>query len=157
MPVQLNMFVDTSHASDVITHRSCTGIIIFLNGAPIHWYSKHQLTIETSTFGLEFVALKIGTKLLEGIQYKLRTFGVPLDGPANTFCDIMSVCNNVTNPTSTLTKCHNLIAYHKSRKFVAAGTQCIAHKPATSNIADMLTKALPQNLFHKAIRHTMTS
>jgi hypothetical protein len=39
-PVQINMFCDASHATDLITRRSRTGIIFFLNGTPIHWYSR---------------------------------------------------------------------------------------------------------------------
>ena len=38
--VQLNCFVDADHAGDCITHRSHTGILIFLNRAPIVWFSK---------------------------------------------------------------------------------------------------------------------
>ena len=34
-PVTISCFVDTSHACDVVTHCSQTGILIFLNQAPI--------------------------------------------------------------------------------------------------------------------------
>ncbi len=46
--------------------------------APIVWYSKKQVTIETSVFGSEFVAMKQGTEALRGLRYKLRMMGVPL-------------------------------------------------------------------------------
>ena len=52
-PVFISCFVDASHACDVVTCCSQTGIIIFLNWAPIHWYSKKQSTVEGSTFGSE--------------------------------------------------------------------------------------------------------
>ncbi len=44
----LNMycFVDANHAGDKITHHSQTGILIFLNHAPIQWYSKHQNMVD---------------------------------------------------------------------------------------------------------------
>ena len=48
-------------------------------------------------------------------------FGVPLDGPANGFCDNKGVVLNVTNSTSTLNKKHNTDAYHKVREAHAAG------------------------------------
>jgi hypothetical protein len=57
-PVVLCVFVHSDHAGDKITHRSCTGYIIYLNGAPIDWFLKKQNTIESSSFGSEFVALK---------------------------------------------------------------------------------------------------
>ena len=61
-PVQINCFVDADHAGNTITRRSQTGILIFLNMAPIYWFSKKQNTVETSTFLSEFVALKIASK-----------------------------------------------------------------------------------------------
>ena len=57
--VEINCFVDTDHAGDRITRRSQTGILVFLNSAPIIWYSKRQNCVETSTFGSEFVAIKL--------------------------------------------------------------------------------------------------
>ena len=53
--------------------------------APVIWFSKKQNTIESSTFGSEFIALKIATELIEGLRYKLRMFGVPISGPAPVF------------------------------------------------------------------------
>jgi hypothetical protein len=54
--VVISCFVDANHAGDKMTHRSHTGILLFCNRAPIMWYSKQQNTVETSTFGSEFVA-----------------------------------------------------------------------------------------------------
>ena len=40
-------FVDFNHAGDMVTCRSSTGFMIFLNNAPIYWYSKKQGSCET--------------------------------------------------------------------------------------------------------------
>jgi hypothetical protein len=61
---------------------------MFLNRAPIIWFSKAQNTVETSTFGSEFRAMRIAVELIESLRYKLRMFGIPTEGPANTFCEI---------------------------------------------------------------------
>ena len=66
--VQINCFVDADHAGDVVSRRSHTGIIIYVNRAPVIWYSKRQNTVETSTFGSEFIALRIATELIEGLR-----------------------------------------------------------------------------------------
>ena len=42
--------------------------------------SNKQPTIETSVFGVEFVAMKHVMEALYGIHYKLRMMGVPLYG-----------------------------------------------------------------------------
>jgi hypothetical protein len=49
--IQMNMFCDASHASDLVTRCSATGFLIYLCGAPIVLYSKRQNTVESSTFG----------------------------------------------------------------------------------------------------------
>ena len=56
-------------------------MIICVNKAPILWYSKHQTTVETSTFGSEIVAMRIAIEMIEGLRYKLRMLGVPIAGP----------------------------------------------------------------------------
>jgi hypothetical protein len=42
-----------------------------LNRAPITWYSKAQNMVESSTFGLEFVALRIAVEMTKALRYKL--------------------------------------------------------------------------------------
>jgi hypothetical protein len=69
--IDLQMFVDSDHASDHLTQQSQTGFLIYLNMAPIVWHSKKQATIQTSLFGAEFVAMKQGMEPLGGLHYKL--------------------------------------------------------------------------------------
>jgi hypothetical protein len=141
-PIQINVFVDASHANNKLTRRSHTGILIYANSSPIIWYSKSQKTIETSTFGSEFVALRVATELIKGLRYKLRMFGIPLDGPANVLVDNDTVIKNSTIPSSTLQKKHNAICYHFVRESVAAQIIRIAYIPSSENLADMFTKIL---------------
>ena len=56
--VSMHCFVDSNHAGDKVTQRSQTGILIFINQAPIMWHSKRQNMVEMSTFGSEFIAVK---------------------------------------------------------------------------------------------------
>jgi hypothetical protein len=140
--VNMYAFVDADHAGDKITRCSQTGIFIFLNRAPIIWYSKKQNTVETSTFGSEFVAMRIATELIESLRYKLRMMGIPIDGATNVFCDNDAVVKNSTIPESTLKRKHNSIAYHKVREAVASNIIRIAKEHTDSNLADLLTKPL---------------
>jgi hypothetical protein len=81
--------------------------------------------------------------MMEALRYKLRMFGIPVDGPSNVFCDNKSVVTNSTVPTSLLSKKHNSIAYHRVRESVAAGVIRIAKVHSKENLADLLTKPLP--------------
>jgi hypothetical protein len=142
-PIQMDMLCDASHASALVMRRSTTGFLIYLCGTPVVWYSKRQNTVESSTFGSDFFALRIATGKVEALRTKLRQFGVPLDGPCNTFVDNNSVITKSTTPESTLTKKHNSIAYHKVRESVAMGVQRICFEKGCDNQADGLTKSLP--------------
>jgi hypothetical protein len=94
-------------------------------------------------------------ELIEGLRYKLRMFGVPIDGPANMYCDNNSVVTSSTKPESTLKKKHNAIAYHKVREAVAQGTIRIAKEPGLTNLADILTKPLPGPRMRQLIQHIL--
>jgi hypothetical protein len=150
--VQINMFCDAAHATCLSTRRSTTGIIIFINGSPVSWYSKRQNTIETSTFGSEFVALRIALEMNDALRYKLRMMGIPINGPSNCFCDNESVWKNSTMPQSTLSKKHNSVAYHKCRECVAKGAVRIAFEKGADNLSDCLTKFLAAPSFKSCIQ-----
>ena len=142
-PVNIYAFVDANHAGNVVTRRSHTGILIFVQNTPILWLSRRQNTVETSTFGSEFVAMRMLRDMLIALRYKLRMFGIPIEGPAEVYCDNQGVVKNTSIPESVLTKKHNAINYHSVREAVAAGVMRIIKEDTESNLADLFTKVLP--------------
>lgn len=78
------------------------GFLIYINGAPIIWFLKKQVTIETSVFGAEFVALKQGMEALHSLCYKLRMMGVEISLPSYIYGDNISVVHNTQQSKSTL-------------------------------------------------------
>ena len=54
------------------------------------------------------------------LKYKLRMFGVILEGPAYGFCDNCGVVKNMSNPESVLHKKHDLINCHSVCEAVVA-------------------------------------
>ena len=135
--------LDSDHAGDKITRRSHTGIIIYVNKAPVSWFSKHQNTVESSTFGSEIVALRLACKQIISLRYKLRMFGVPIDHYANVFCDNESVFKNASLAESRLTKKHNSVCFHRVRECVASKIIMPFKVSSDYNLADILTKSLP--------------
>jgi hypothetical protein len=143
-PVNISCFVDANHAGNVVTRRSHTGILIYVQNTPIIWHSRRQNTVETSTFGSEFVALRNARDLIVALRYKLRMFGIPIDGPAHVFCDNQGVVKNTSIPESVLSKKHNAVNYHAVREAVAAGILKVTKEDGNTNIADLLTKPLTE-------------
>jgi hypothetical protein len=142
-PVTVSAFVDANHAGNGITRRSHSNIMfIFVQNAPIIWLSKRQNTVEAATFGSNFVALQICKELIIALRYKLRMFGVLIEGPANVFCDNLVVVKNVCISLSTSMKKHNAINYHAVREAAAAGILRVGKEDGEMNLEDLLTKIL---------------
>ena len=143
--VQSTCFVDSDHAGNAVDRRSRTGVLIYIGMAPIVFYSKKQGSIETSSFGSELSAMKTAVELIEGLRYKLRMMGIPLEGPTRVFADNMSVVHNCSKPESQLKKKSNSIAYHYVRERCAGERPVcvISYVPTQDNLADMLTKSQP--------------
>ena len=135
--------VDADHAGDTITRQSRTGFIVYLNSAPIYWMSKKQTSIETSSFGSEFIAMKQCCEHIRGLRYKLRMMGIPCEGPAYIYGDNQSVLANTTIPDSTLKKKSQSIAYHFVREGSARDEWRTSYVNTNENESDLLTKLLP--------------
>ena len=140
--VSMHCFVDLDHAATTVTRCSQTGLLLFVNRAPVTWFNKRQNTIETSTFGSEFIAMKTVVEHIEALCYKLQMFGIPIEGPTNVFCDNEAVFMNTSIPDSTLKKKHTSICYHQAREAVATCTMRVAKEGTATNLADLFTKPL---------------
>ena len=150
--VQITVYKDADGASDVVTRRSVTGILVLVNSFPVKYYCKRQNTVESSTYGSELVAARIAVDLLVEMRYKLRMLGVPIRQRSMMYGDNMSVVLNTTLPSSALKKKHNAIAYHRVREAVAAGIVEFEHIPTEENIADCLTKPLSPLAYNKLVK-----
>ena len=67
------------------------------------------------------VALQIATEMMEGLSYKLRMLGIPVEEPARVYCDNESVVKSTSYPESALKKKHCSIVYHRIHESVAGG------------------------------------
>ena len=113
--------MNANHIEKMSNRRLHYGIIIFVNNATIICYSKRHNKVKASSFGSEFITLRNSTKMIESLIYKLRCFQILVEGPAEIFCDNMSVVKNLSIPNSALNKRHNAIYYHRVRESQDAG------------------------------------
>jgi len=135
--------VDADHAADTVSRRSRTGFFVYLNCLPIYWLSKKQTSVESSSFGSEFVAMKQCCEYLRGLRYKLRMMGIPCEGPAYIAGNNQSVLANTTVPDSMLKKKSQSICYHFVREGAARDEWRTSYVSTHDNEADLLTKVLP--------------
>ena len=60
--VVTNTTMDANLNHYLATGKSLTGCLHFVNKTPVIWYSEKQATIETATYGSEFVPAKTATE-----------------------------------------------------------------------------------------------
>jgi hypothetical protein len=133
-------YEDANLYHNMITGRAVTGILHMLNGMPVDWFSKRQDTVETATYGSEFVAARIATEQDIGLRTTLRYLRVPIKGKAYMFGDNQSVITSSTIPHSRLSKRHNALSYHRVREAIAAKILNFIHILGEKNPADILSK-----------------
>ena len=75
-PVVLTSYVDANLLHDMVTGRSVTAVLHLVNQTPIDWFSKKQATVETATYGSEFIAAKMAVQQSMGMRTALRYLGV---------------------------------------------------------------------------------
>jgi hypothetical protein len=133
-------YVDANLCHDLLNGKAVTGILYFLNQTPIDWYSKLQATVETATYGSEFVAARTAVQLAKANRLFLRYLGVPIEEKEFMFGDNKSVVTSSTIPQSALSKRHHALAYHTVRAAIAEGWLDFHHHPGSLNPADLLSK-----------------
>ena len=147
--VTTTTFLDGNLLHDLITGRSVTAVLRFINLTPGDWYSKRQATVENATYGSEFVAAKTATEQIIDIRQTLRYLGVPIKSKAYMFGDNKSVVTSSTVPHSLLSKRHNILSYHRVREAIAAKILVFHWCDSSQNKSDIVSKHWDfSNVFH---------
>ena len=150
-----NIFIDSNHGHDKLTGRSITGILSFVGRTPIYWGSKRQSTVQTATFGAEFVALKKAVEEAITLRYHLKSMGVLITKPTVIYGDNLSSIINSTLPGSALKKKYLALSYHFCREYFSAGIVDIRKIGTKDNFADAMTKALVSSEFNGLVNEIM--
>ena len=122
------------------TGKSLTGCLIFVNKTPVDWYSKKQATVETATYGSEFVAAKTAREQIIDIRQTLRYLGATISAKSFLFGDNRSVATSAPLHHSTLTKRLNILAFHRVREAIAAKLMAFYWIQSAYNLSDMFSK-----------------
>ena len=106
----VTIFIDSDHDHDKVTGRSVTGMICFVGRTPISYMAKRQSSVQTPTFGAEFVALKKAVEGAVTIRYYLQTMGIKVSKPTIIYGDNLSAIIHLKKYRSPLKK--NILNYH---------------------------------------------
>jgi hypothetical protein len=134
-------YQDANLYHDIITGRSVTAILHFLNKFPIDWYSKKQATVKTATYGSEYISARTCVDQIVDLRTTLHYLGIPIRDVSYMFGDNESDVNSSTQPPhSKVHKRHNALSFHHVCKAIASGYVMLTHLPGKFNPADIFCK-----------------
>ena len=144
---------DSNHHGDSgLTTVSQTGVIVLLNGVPVHWRSNTQPKTTLSPAESEVYALSVGVKDVRLHGWVLQELGVCVDWPMSLHTDSTGAVSfkNDTCPTSKLRGCFDYRAKWV-QELRSAGEIDILKTTDALNLADIFTKCMSNSKFKSRV------
>jgi len=123
-----------------LIERFVKGCLHLANETPIDWFCKKQATVETATYGSEFLAARTCVEQVIDIRTTLRYLGVPVCEKSYMFGDNQSVVRSSTVLEAKLHKRHTALSFHRVCEAIASKYLEFRFIPGAENPADILSK-----------------
>ncbi|GKD15214.1 retrovirus-related pol polyprotein from transposon TNT 1-94 [Tanacetum coccineum] len=148
---ELTAFSDADHAGCLDTRKSTSGGIQFLGDKLVSWMSKKQNCTAMSSAEAEYVALSASCAQVMWMRTQLQDYGfnynkIPL------YCDSQSAIAISCNPVQHSRTKHIHTRYHFIKEQVENGIIELYFVRTEYQLADMFTKALPEDRFKYLVR-----
>ncbi|GJR26581.1 retrovirus-related pol polyprotein from transposon TNT 1-94 [Tanacetum coccineum] len=148
---ELTAFSDADHAGCIDTRKSTSGGIQFLGDKLVSWMSKKQNCTAMSSAEAEYVALSASCAQVMWMRTQLKDYGfnynkIPL------YCDSQSAIAISCNPVQHSRTKHIHTRYHFIKEQVENGIIELYFVRTEYQLADMFTKALPEDRFKYLVR-----
>ncbi|GJS19821.1 ribonuclease H-like domain-containing protein [Tanacetum coccineum] len=148
---ELTAFSNADHAGCLDTRKSTSGGIQFLGDKLVSWMSKKQNCTAMSSAEAEYVALSASCAQVMWMRTQLQDYGfnynkIPL------YCDSQSAIAISCNPVQHSRTKHIHTRYHFIKEQVENGIIELYFVRTEYQLADMFTKALPEDRFKYLVR-----
>ncbi|KAE8706943.1 hypothetical protein F3Y22_tig00110387pilonHSYRG00340 [Hibiscus syriacus] len=140
-------YTDVDWAASVEDRRSTTGYCVYLGGNPVAWCSKKKSVVSISTSEAEYRSLANSVSELVWIEQLLGEIGIRVTGKPVVWCDNTSTISMAANRTHHARIKHVEIDIHFVRERVLAEKLSVNFVPFVEQVADILTKLLPPEVF----------
>ena len=135
-------------ASRATDRRSVSGAMVFVATMLVVWISRTQKCVSQSTSKAEYFAMGDGVKealFVNGMLQYLRPSAKPRK--IDVLEDNEGAIALAENPLSSSRSNHIDVRHHFLRNLTEEGVIEVTHVPNEKQHADVLTKALPRDLF----------
>ena len=142
------MYVDADFASKATDRRSVSGAMVFVAAMLVVWISRKQKCVSQSTSEAEYLTMGDGVKealFVNSMLQFLRRSRKPRK--TDVLEDNEGAIALSENPLRSSGSKHIDARHHFLRNLTEEGMIEVTHVPSEKQHADILTKALPRDLF----------
>ena len=140
---------DSDWAGNTDDCTSTTGSIVFLAGGQVSWKSKQQRIQALSSAEAEYIAIGEIVKDVMYVRNTMIKMGIIIDEPTEIKTDSTAAMGIATRAGLRDTSKHIQLRHHWVRKLINEKQVKLTKVDTKRNAADMLTKALPVDLFER--------
>ncbi|CAH9114878.1 unnamed protein product [Cuscuta europaea] len=141
-------YSDSDFAGCRLDRKSTSGHCQLLGGRLVSWFSKKQNSISTSTAEAEYIAAGSCCAQRLWMKQQLKDYGIQAK-EIKLLCDNTIAIAITQNPVLHFRTKHIEIRHHFIRDHVEKKHICMEHVPTEDQLADILTKPLPEARFNK--------
>nr|GEV99393.1 retrovirus-related Pol polyprotein from transposon TNT 1-94 [Tanacetum cinerariifolium] len=149
---ELTAFSDSDHAGCLDSRKSTSGGIQYLGGDKlVSWSSKQQDCISMSFTEVEYVSLSVCCAQVLWMRTQLTDYGFHFD-KIPMYCDSKAAIAILCNPVQHSRTKHIDVRYHFIKEKVEKGIVELFFVGTEYQLADLFTKALPEERFKYLVR-----
>ena len=153
---EVEVYSDASWCAD----NSISGGIILYRNCPVHWWSRRQKSISSSTAQAEIFAAALASRETLFVRDLLEDLGFSVTAPTPLHLDNTAAIDLALDPVAFKKTKHILRHTHELRDLVARRFFQPVFVPSDQQLADILTKGLrtaPHWSFIDHLLHTTAS
>ncbi|XP_019093242.1 PREDICTED: uncharacterized protein LOC109129447 [Camelina sativa] len=145
-PLTLTAWCDSDHAKCPSSRRSLTSYFIQLGGSPLSWKTRKQDVVSRSSTEAEYRAMADTVSEILWLRQLLPFLGIQVTAPITVYSSLSAIML-AANPVFHARTKHVGTDCHFIRDEIIRGTIATQHVSTTTQLADILTKALGQKHF----------
>lgn len=150
--LEIQAYTDADWACNPNERRSTSGYFALVGGNLVTWRSKKQKVVSLSSAEAEFRGIVKGIAEVLWLRKLLTEMGFPPKNACRLMCDNKAAISISEYPVQHDRTKHVEVDRHFIKEKLEEEIICLPYTRAEDQLADILTKAVPNRVYHEVLR-----